>query len=587
MKKALLVLAAAMLIAGTMTAQTIVSTTPSNRNVIIEEFTGVNCTWCPAGHKIANQLIAANPGRLWAINIHQGGYAQGSGYTTQWGDAIANQSNLEGYPMGTVNRHLFSGNATAMSRNQWEPASNQILAMASPVNVGAVATFDADSRMISINVELYYTGNPDAASNYLNVALIQDNIIGPQIGAASNYPEMMVGNQYRHNHMLRDLITGQWGEQINNIAAGTLVERTYTYQVPASIGEVPVPSLADLHVIVFVAEGHQEIITGVEATRIFNRAFLTGFNARHDDECSLEWQPYVVFNNTTDHDVSNVTFNYDGNEVNFSRTVAAGEEVTFDLPSYIINPRPESHENYAVTREVSLMSYEEDGIATTFEDTPMSLTFADVDAYTTAGPLRFDLALDHYGTETTAKLVKQSDCSVVWQCGPFTNRSGQNLMPARHHIYNLSPAEAGLYILEVLDAYGDGMTYATAADPSGFSVSNAEGELFRNDGDFGSEAVYYFNITNAGSGSFVGIDDVEQVSVNAYPNPASSVATISAGSMIRNIEVVNSLGQKVYGLQNVNSENFELNVSGLASGLYFITVTTDRGIATERLSVVK
>lgn len=586
MKKTLF-FAAAMLIAGTMTAQTIVSTTPSNRNVIIEEFTGVNCTWCPAGHKIANELMAANPGRLWAINVHQGGYAQGSGYTTQWGDALANQSGLEGYPSGTVNRHVFTGNHTALGRGNWAQASSLIMDMESPVNVGAVATFDADSRTISINVELYYTGNPDAASNYLNVALIQDNVIGPQVGAASNYPEMVVGNQYRHNHMLRDLLTGQWGEQIDNIAAGTLVERTYTYQVPASIGEVPVPSLSDLHVIVFVAKSHQEIITGVEATRIFNRAFLTGFNARHDDECSLEWQPYVVFNNTTDHDVSNVTLNYDGNEVNFSRTIAAGEEVNFDLPAYIINPRPESHENYAVTREVSLVSYEEDGITTTFDDTPMSLTFADVDAYTVAGTLHFDLALDHYASETTVKLVKQSDCSVVFQCGPFTDRTQQSLQPARHHYYNFSPAEAGIYILEVLDSYGDGMTYATAADPSGFAVSTDEGQLFRNDGDFGAEAVYYFNITTNGSGSFLGIDETEQVNVTAYPNPASTMATINAGSMIRNIEVVNSLGQKVYGQQNVNSESFNLNVSGLASGLYFVTVTTDRGIATERLSVVK
>lgn len=577
--------AAAMLIAGTMTAQTIVSTTPENRNVIIEEYTGVNCGYCPDGHKIANQLMAAHPGHLWAINIHQGGYAQGSGYTTQWGDALANQTGLTGYPSGTVNRHVFSGNSTALGRGSWESASNQILAMASPVNVGAVATFDADTRMISINVELYYTSNPDAQSHFLNVALLQDNVLGPQAGAANYYPEMIVNGQYRHNHMLRDLITGQWGEQIDNIEAGRLVERTYTYQVPASIGSVAVPNLADLHVVVFVAKSHQEIITGVEATRIFNRAFMTNFNVRHD-ECSLEWQPYVVFSNTTDHDVNNVTFNYDGNEVNFSRTVAAGEDVTFDMPSYIINPRPESHENYAVTREVSLVSYEEDGIPTTFEDTPVSLTFADVDAYSTAGPLRLDLALDRYGSETTAKLVKQSDCSVVWQCGPFSDISS-NTAPARHHIYTLSPEEAGLYLLEVLDAYGDGMSYASSSNPAGFAVSTTDGQLFRNNGDFGSEAVYYFNITANGNGTFVGIDELEQVSVSAYPNPANSMATISAGSVIRNIEVVNSLGQKVYGLQNVNSENYELNVSGLAQGLYFITVTTDRGIATERLSVVK
>ena len=47
-----------------------VSTTPSNKNVVLEEYTGVNCTYCPDGHKIANQIVAANPDRVFVINVH-------------------------------------------------------------------------------------------------------------------------------------------------------------------------------------------------------------------------------------------------------------------------------------------------------------------------------------------------------------------------------------------------------------------------------------------------------------------------------------------------------------------------------------
>ena len=37
-------------------AQTIVSTTPENKNAILEEFTGIYCVYCPDGHLIANNL---------------------------------------------------------------------------------------------------------------------------------------------------------------------------------------------------------------------------------------------------------------------------------------------------------------------------------------------------------------------------------------------------------------------------------------------------------------------------------------------------------------------------------------------------
>ena len=56
-------------------AQQFVSTTPQNRNVVIEEFTGINCPNCPDGHVVANNIMDAYPGRVWAVNIHAGNYA--------------------------------------------------------------------------------------------------------------------------------------------------------------------------------------------------------------------------------------------------------------------------------------------------------------------------------------------------------------------------------------------------------------------------------------------------------------------------------------------------------------------------------
>ena len=79
----------------------------------------------------------------------------------------------------------------------------------------------------------------------------------------------------------------------------------------------------------------------------------------------------------------------------------------------------------------------------------------------------------------------------------------------------------------------------------------------------------------------------EAVSVNAYPNPASKMATITAGGIICKIDVVNALGQKVSTIQNVNADRYEMNLDGMESGIYFLNVTTDKGVGTQRLTVVK
>lgn len=86
----------------------------------------------------------------------------------------------------------------------------------------------------------------------------------------------------------------------------------------------------------------------------------------------------------------------------------------------------------------------------------------------------------------------------------------------------------------------------------------------------------------------MGINAVEaNISVKTYPNPATEMAYIEAESMIRSYSVVDALGRQVMGSENMNVNALELNVSNLAQGVYFITVTTDNGVATDRLSIVR
>lgn len=239
-------------------SQNIVCTDPLPKNAILEEFTGMYCPNCPDGHAIAASILNENPGRAFTIAIHQGSFAVPSGnapdYRTPFGDALAAQSGLTGYPMGTVNRHVFSGNNTAMGRGSWSSSAHAIMQEISPVNLGVISNYEPSTRTLTIEVELYYTSDAPASSNFINLALIQDSIYGPQSGGGA-------GNNYRHMHMLRHLITGQWGDEVTTTTQGSLVNRTYTYVVPESYNNIPAV-VEHMEVLAFVTESHQEIYTG-------------------------------------------------------------------------------------------------------------------------------------------------------------------------------------------------------------------------------------------------------------------------------------------------------------------------------------
>ena len=233
MKKFTFALISLLALTFTAKAQQYVSTEPANRNVILEEFTGRNCGYCPDGHLIANQIMASNPGRVWAINVHAGSYAPTTypNFNTTASATILSGFSVSGFPSGVVNRST----SAAQGRGSWNSLSSQQLNQAAECNVAGIARINPDTRMATITVEVYYTGNSSVNENYLTVAMLQDSILGSQSGMNGN-PAQVVGNQYCHMHILRDVITPVWGEAVSPTTQGTLITKTYEYQIPESIG---------------------------------------------------------------------------------------------------------------------------------------------------------------------------------------------------------------------------------------------------------------------------------------------------------------------------------------------------------------
>ena len=79
----------------------------------------------------------------------------------------------------------------------------------------------------------------------------------------------------------------------------------------------------------------------------------------------------------------------------------------------------------------------------------------------------------------------------------------------------------------------------------------------------------------------VGIDDVDAMQVNIYPNPTSRILNLQSVDGISEVVVYNMLGQQVLRQQG-NSERMQLDLGALTNGNYTLSITAANGEQTTR-----
>ncbi len=246
------------------------------KQVLLEEFTGNTCGFCPDGDRIADELIAAHPEKVFVVSIHADNtYAAPASasnsldFRTSDGDSIFAIPNMavDYWPSAAINRR--GSPDIALIRYAWSSQVDIILSENTYVNVAGQAYLNPITRQLLVNVEAYYTSTPPVNSNKISLALIQNNIIAYQYNGDLWYPAMVVNsstNDYRHNYALRDIITsGATGELMTgSVAAGTTWSKTYTYTVPAtypSSGTKTIPAvLGDLELVAFISETYKDVV---------------------------------------------------------------------------------------------------------------------------------------------------------------------------------------------------------------------------------------------------------------------------------------------------------------------------------------
>ena len=80
-----------------------------------------------------------------------------------------------------------------------------------------------------------------------------------------------------------------------------------------------------------------------------------------------------------------------------------------------------------------------------------------------------------------------------------------------------------------------------------------------------------------------GVDEISEMNVVLYPNPASDKVMIETSEFISRCEVYNINGALVYSM-NECSNNFEINVSEFAAGSYIVRLISDKSVQTRRFT---
>ena len=237
--------------------------TNTNRNVMIEDFTGHTCNNCPPANSQATLIANNNPGRVYVATLHTGPTGMGSlqavqlpDYPTDWTNPNGLEigtffgsipgSAFQGNPRGTVSRVLNSGQLT-LHPSSWLSQTNNVLAAnVLKVNLQSHANYYPTTRGLFVHTEVDLLDESLVDNLSLVVYLIEDSIIGDQKLLDNSHD-----SQYVHKEVMRGTI--------DNRAFGRAIDATvkdangnyylnYSYKLP----DVYNPNI--MHVLIFVID---------------------------------------------------------------------------------------------------------------------------------------------------------------------------------------------------------------------------------------------------------------------------------------------------------------------------------------------
>ncbi len=206
------------------------------RKIVLEEFTGHQCSQCPTGAVKIEQLVTTYGSQLIPVSFHAGFFAEplaaGTGkyesdHRTDIGEAFNNFNLFApiGYPAGMVNRIELNGKITN-GKDDWETIILQVKNDVPKVKIKMYSLYDDSTRTIKESIETeWLTTEPN---NYkLQVYVIEDHVIDWQKDGTTDIAS------YDHKHMMRKALNTDFGTDIPSSNTGDIfTNEDLTYTLP-------------------------------------------------------------------------------------------------------------------------------------------------------------------------------------------------------------------------------------------------------------------------------------------------------------------------------------------------------------------
>lgn len=561
-----------------------VDTTPAAAHILLEEFTGLHCSYCPQAHTIANNLTYVNPGRVHVMAVHTGSLAVPSGndpdLRTPYGDSLYLWAGQGGMPSGDINRTVYPEctreDSYTLSRGDWMHVARRLLnaETPAPVNLYAEARIEPASPdpHIYIDVEAYGV-NPTPAPVFLHVALTENFVPGSQAGSGIS--------SYLHRHVLRDLVTGLYGDTLkpSEFTKGSYLSRTYDYALPAQFGN-RVPNQANLACLVFITDSTGAVLNSMEAeVACAAKAPLDylqiTLNRLGKYYGGSAYDVYVV--NPSDDTVRSLTFAFELN----------GEKREYALQGLNVWPKTETvvtlQTDFApdALKKVNIYSLrltqangksiQSNLIQSSFNE-PLDLS---------SEAVKIEFTGDAFGSDNEIRLTDVAG-RLVYGAGPFAD--GVEAFSISDEL----PVEPGqIYVLDVTDSFRDGVE-----DGGGIRILDARDSVWYRS-YIGS---YGHLISFRRPGAETAVEAVEAaggtIDIQLYPNPTQADVEVrlqgwAAGRA--EISVYNLQGQPVFMreiLLPAGGKATEIiEVSDFPQGIYMVRVLQNRRHVVKKLVV--
>ncbi len=585
------------LLVTSVVAQLPVGTVPQNKKAVIEEFTGIHCGYCPDGHKIATNIYNSDPNNVILINIHQGSFATPSAsgdldFRTTDGNSIATMPGMgiTGYPTADINRTIVTGTAiTTTNRSQWPTYANNIKAQSAYCNVALQGTVDAQTRVLTVQAEVYYTANSPVGTNSLTIMLLENNIPGPQSDYGNYNPtNWLPDGSYKHNHVLRKVLTPTQGASVSPTTAGSLFSTSVTYTVPTKFPATGTYTssclLGRLELVAFVTQSNTLTINGARGplyiTNIPNQRDIEVANLSAESEvCAGIINPKFWFTNYGSDTATTVTFTYSVNggapsTYTWTGTCYPYTQQLVMLNNVTFSPLPTSN-----TLQIGVASINGNTDQVNTNDVVTKV----IPTTTLLAPsvnMQMDFTQDQYGSEIQWKVIDEASNTIVAQDGPWTDLPGAGTV-LHTKTFTLMPNNC--YKLVITDDYGDGAccSYGNGS----YNLKSGGNTILSAPANYGKGLTKWFKTdVNAGI-SFTQDEPI----INVFPNPANDKInihiTLPNKDNVR-ISVINTLGQEVYYTEkNAQSGDIEISCADFASGVYNLNIKTSSETINKKITI--